>query len=204
MVEFYIHRKSIIHSLPFFMKCIFLIVILACLYFLQSIKAIVFVGFFCILVYSLAKIPYKYMWQCIRLVLPFLLIVSLYYIFTKKYYQGIETSGRIIVSMLLANIISLTTSIKKIIRESEYIFFFLRIIKISPKIPGVLISIVLRTLPLLYLEKNEIEIASRLRGAKKKKKMNYKFIFSLLLRAVIQTDDVALALHMRGFSAILK
>lgn len=228
MVELYVARKSVIHALPFFVKALAVCAAVTALYFTSSLFALSLACAASFLVYVLARLPFSSLLRCLRFIVPVLAVICLYRIASGAYALAAESALRIAAAVLLANAVSLTTPLSRIVAESERAFFFLRAARISPRLPGVAAGVFVRILPLLYLEKEEMDTAAALRGYPRRKKILQKIwraknprpkpatartpraraacimIFSLLLRAVLHAESMALALHLRGFSVRIK
>lgn len=148
----------------------------------------------CIL-YLVAHIPLKYLLKTCKIVLPFIIVISVYDIILKQWNHIAESSTRIFCSIGLANLISLTTSLQDILKEDGSFSRLLNKVGIPVDKLRLAIHIVLRSIPLIINEKDELQSAFQLRGAARN---NTKIIFQLLLRTVSQSNSLVDALELRG------
>lgn len=145
--------------------------------------------------YLIAKIPLKYLLKTLKIILPFIIVISIYNITLKRWSHIAEPSIRIFCSIGLANLLSLTTSLQDILKDEGLVSRSLKKCKFPVDRLRLVIHIILRSIPLIINEKDELQSASQLRG---RSRNNIHIIFPLLLRTVSQSHILVDALELRG------
>ncbi len=196
MLNLYHHKDSIVHRAPFLLKAFLVSLFVTIVYLSQSLLILCIMLVLCLCFYFLARISLLQFLQVIRIFLPILIIITLVNIFTGNK-DVLFYVIRLIFAIGLSHLLSISTPMEKIINESKILFYPLRFIGVSPSVPALLISVVLRSVPLLLLDMNILQKSYALRGGKKHQ--SFRLIIPLLFRTLFQGDAYAYAITLRGF-----
>ena len=134
----------------------------------------------------------------LRPVLLFLVPVFLFHIILTDWMLGVETVLRILVLLLLAVLVTLTTKLSDMIDVLERAARPLRHIGVNPAKVGMMLSMVIRFIPLMMREAREILEAQRARGLDRSA---IALLVPLLIKTLKMADNLADALDARGYDA---
>lgn len=196
MVTVYIAKNSSIHRIPLIIKILLLtLVSIILLVYNDRILIVSAMLLLCMGAYVLAKISLYYLWAICKVVLPLLIVLIGYYIYTRNWNMVICAPIQVLSIMGLANLISITTPIHTLLEPHTRTARVLIKCGVPVGMVRLMISIILQTVPLLLLEMKELHIAHRLRGFRMPQIVS---IFMVLLRTIHNADTYVDALSLRG------
>jgi energy-coupling factor transport system permease protein len=125
----------------------------------------------------------------------------MYYFFSKNEFdKGVLVVWRFTLLIIIASILTFTSSISQLVYAIEKLFYPLKIFKISPRNIAVMVSTTIRFIPLLFLEANKIKDAQKSRGANPKKIKHIIFLVIPLLRKTFdKANNLADAIESRCY-----
>lgn len=138
-------------------------------------------------------------WQFgLRLLKPlwgFVIIISVWHLFTADINQGLVILCRMITAVSLANLVTCTTPTDALIETVMRLFKPLERIGLKPKRLGIMIALFLRFTPVLIQKSAHLQDAFRARSSKK---TTWKTVLPLAIIALDDAEHVAEALRARG------
>ena len=198
MLSLYVPGDSFVHRLPAGTKLLALIAGSAALFAVSSIpvhagELLVAAGLF-----RAARLPWRDTLHQLRPALLFLVPIFLFHVFLTDWMLGLETVLRIVVLLLLAVLVTLTTRLSDMIDVIERAARPLRHVGISPSRVGMMLSMVIRFIPLMMKEAREILEAQRARGLDRSA---IALLVPLLIKTLKMADDLSDAIEARGYDA---
>ena len=146
--------------------------------------------------FQVAGLPWKEVFDQLRPALVFLVPIFLFHAFVTDWVLGLETVLRVLVLLLLAVIVTLTTRLSDMIDVLERVMRPLRFAGINPAKVGMMLSMVIRLIPLMMREAGEILEAQRARGLDRNA---IALLVPLLIKTLKMADDLSDAMDARGY-----
>ena len=198
MLSLYVPGDSFVHRLPAGAKLLILFAGSMALFAVSGIpvhagELLVVAGLF-----RVARLPWRDTLHQLRPALIFLAPIFLFHVFITDWVLGLETVLRILVLLLLAVLVTLTTRLSDMIDVLEHAIRPLRHVGINPSKVGMMLSMVIRFIPLMMREAQEILEAQRARGLDRSA---IALLVPLLIKTLKMADDLSDAIEARGYDA---
>lgn len=198
IASLYVPRDSIVHRLPAGPKLLILFTGSVVLFAVSGIpihagELLVVAG-----LYGVARLPWRAVLHQLRPALLFLVPIFLFHVFVTDWMLGLETVLKILVLLLLAVLVTLTTRLSDMIDVVERAARPLRHAGVNPSKLGMMLSIVIRFIPLMMREAGEILEAQRARGLDRSA---IALLVPLLIKTLKMADDLSDAIEARGYDA---
>ena len=198
MLSLYVPGDSFVHRLPAGAKLMILFAGSMALFAVSGIpvhagELLVVAGLF-----RVARLPWRDTLHQLRPALLFLVPIFLFHVFITDWALGLETVLRILVLLLLAVLVTLTTRLSDMIDVLERAIRPLRHVGINPSKVGMMLSMVIRFIPLMMREAQEILEAQRARGLDRSA---IALLVPLLIKTLKMADDLSDAIEARGYDA---
>ena len=198
MLSLYVPGDSFVHRLPAGAKLLILFAGSMALFAVSGIpvhagELLVVAGLF-----RVARLPWRDTLHQLRPALIFLVPIFLFHVFITDWVLGLETVLRILVLLLLAVLVTLTTRLSDMIDVLERAIRPLRHVGINPSKVGMMLSMVIRFIPLMMREAQEILEAQRARGLDRSA---IALLVPLLIKTLKMADDLSDAIEARGYDA---
>ena len=198
MLSLYVPGDSIVHRLPAGTKLLMLFAGSTALFAVSGIpvhagELLVLAGLF-----RVARLPWRDTLHQLRPALLFLVPIFLFHVFLTDWVLGLETVLRIVVLLALAVLVTLTTRLSDMIDVIERVARPLRHAGINPSRVGMMLSMVIRFVPLMMREAQEILEAQRARGLDRSA---IALLVPLLIKTLKMADDLSDAIEARGYDA---
>jgi biotin transport system permease protein len=126
-------------------------------------------------------------WLVLLMVVPQLIFLTLE--------QTVVNSGRVLVSVMFATLLSLTTKTSDMMIAIECVLGPLRRFGVAPEVVALLLSITITTIPVLAGFVNQVRVAQSARGSKPRLS---RTTVPVLVLALKHADDMADAMAARG------
>lgn len=219
----YVHRSSPVHRLDPRVKIIAVIVFSIIILQADVISLLAATGL-ALAISGLARIPVRTLLAALHPVLPFFFFLFLMYVFFTPAagkrlldwgviqigYQGVAVgllqTGRFILLVIIASILTMTTSSSEITIGLERLLRPLKIIRISSHDIALMVALALRFIPTLLQEMNSIKEAQLARGANFKTgairgrmRAAMHLIEPLTLSIFRHCDELVDAMEARGY-----
>ena len=196
MLSLYVPGGSFIHRVPAAVKLSILLVGSAALFMVSSIpvhaaELVLIAGLF-----HAARLPWRDTFRQLRTVLIFLVPIFLFHVFITDWMLGLETVLRILVLLLLAVLVTLTTRPTEMIDVLEAAIRPLRHVGVNPSKASMMLSMVIRFIPMMMREAQEILEAQRARGLDRNA---IALLMPLLIKTLKMADDLSEAIEARGY-----
>lgn len=196
MLSLYVPGDSFVHRAPAAAKLAVLLICGAALFVVSSIpvhaaELALVAGLF-----HAARLPWRDAFRQLRTALIFLVPIFLFHVFVTDWALGLETVLRILVLLLLAVLVTLTTRTTDMIDVLETAVRPLRHIGISPSRTGMMLSMVIRFIPMMMREAQEVLEAQRARGLDRNA---IALLMPLLIKTLKMADDLSEAIEARGY-----
>lgn len=196
MLSLYVPGNSIVHRIPAGAKLLFLVVGSTLLFVVSSIsihavELLVIAGLF-----HVARLAWRDTLYQLRPALIFMIPIFLFHVFLTDWILGVETVLRILVLLLLAVLVTLTTKMSDLMDVLERAVRPLRHFGINPSKVSMMLSMVLRFIPLMMREAHEILEAQRARGLDRNA---VALLMPLVIKTLKMADDLSDAIDARGY-----
>ena len=126
---------------------------------------------------------------------PFVLVVAVWHLVTGEMQSGVVILMRMITSVALANLVTMTTRLTDMIEVLRRLMTPLRALGINTRAIEIAIAMVIRLVPTLILKGRHVVDAWR---ARSKSKGNWRVVLPLAIMAIDDADHMAAALKARG------
>ena len=198
MLSLYVAGDSFVHRLPAGTKLLMLFAGSIALFAVSGIpvhagELLAVAGLF-----RVARLPWRETLHQLRPALLFLVPIFLFHVFLTDWVLGLETVLRIVVLLALAVLVTLTTKLSDMIDVVERAARPLRHVGINPSKVGMMLSMVIRFVPLMMREAQEILEAQRARGLDRSA---IALLVPLLIKTLKMADDLSDAIEARGYDA---
>ena len=198
MLSLYVPGDSLIHRIPAGTKLVLLFAGSIALFAVSNIplhvgELLVIAGLF-----RLARLPWRAVLSQLRTALFFMVPIFLFHVFITDWVLGLETVLRILALLLFAVLVTLTTKLSDMIDILERAFRPLAYLGINPSKASMMLSMVIRFIPLMMREAQEILEAQRARGLDRNA---IAVLVPLLIKTLKMADDLSDAIDARGYDA---
>ncbi len=197
-VGLYIHRTTPIHALPAAAKLAVLAAAGLAVFLTRDLAALGAALAAVLALFALARLPWRELVHQIKPAFWLLAILFLVHWAITDWQQGLLAVLRFGVLILLATLITFTTRVSDMIDVIERGLEPLRRFGANPARLGLMLSMAIRFIPLLFALYHEIREAQAARGLQRN-------VFALLLPLLVRTlrlaDDITDALEARCFDA---
>ena len=185
----YAHKDSIIHKLDPRIKILAVIALSAAAFLLETYYKFAMLSLFVLLLIILSKINFS---SLIRNLRPFFFIfvfILLMYIFFSRNQldQGIRTIWKFVLFIIIASVLTFTTTITNLVTAIEKLSAPLKLIKINPRTIALLIALTIRFVPALFLYADRIKDARLARLGSLKSPKHIKLFFLPLLDGIFKS-----------------
>lgn len=136
--------------------------------------------------------------RMLRPLLPFIIIVGLWHLWTNEAQQGALICLRLLTAVAAANLITMTTRLSDMIAAIERLLHPFARFGLKPKIIALAVALVIRFIPLMAERIGQLRESWRARSAKR---VNHQLILPATLAALDDAEHVAEALRARGGAA---
>ena len=196
MLSLYVPGGSFIHRAPAAVKLLILLIGSAALFVVSGIpvhaaELVLIAGLF-----HAARLPWRDTFRQLRTAMILLIPIFLFHVFITDWVLGLETVLRILVLLLLAVLVTLTTKPTEMIDVLEAAARPLRHIGVNPSKASMMLSMVIRFIPMMMREAQEILEAQRARGLDRNA---IALLMPLLIKTLKMADDLSEAIEARGY-----
>ncbi len=196
MLSLYVPGDSFVHRAPAAAKLAILVICGAALFVVSGIpvhaaELALLAGLF-----HAARLPWRDTFRQLRTALIFLVPIFLFHVFVTDWTLGLETVLRILVLLLLAVLVTLTTRTTDMIDVLEAAVRPLRHVGVNPSKTGMMLSMVIRFIPMMMREAQEVLEAQRARGLDRNA---IALLMPLLIKTLKMADDLSEAIEARGY-----
>ncbi|MCE2492918.1 MAG: energy-coupling factor transporter transmembrane protein EcfT [Alphaproteobacteria bacterium] len=196
MLSLYVPGGSFIHRAPAAVKLLILLIGSAALFMVSSIpvhaaELVLIAGLF-----HAARLPWRDTVRQLRTAMILLIPIFLFHVFITDWVLGLETVLRILVLLLLAVLVTLTTKPTEMIDVLEAAARPLRHVGVNPSKASMMLSMVIRFIPMMMREAQEILEAQRARGLDRNA---IALLMPLLIKTLKMADDLSEAIEARGY-----
>ena len=198
MLSLYVPGDSLVHRLSAGTKLLMLFAASATLFAVSGIAVHAIELAVIAVLFRTAGLPWRDTLHQLRPALLFLVPIFLFHIFVTDWVLGLETVLRIVVLLLLAVLVTLTTRLSDMIDVIERAARPLRHVGVNPSKVGMMLSMVIRFIPLMVREAQEILEAQRARGLDRSA---IALLVPLLIKTLKMADDLSDAIDARGYDA---
>ena len=195
MFSLYVPGRSLVHRLPAGAKLLALAAGSSILFIVTGIPVHAAELVAVLVLFQVAGLPWREVFDQLRPALVFLVPIFLFHAFVTGWALGLETVLRILVLLLLAVMVTLTTRLSDMIDVLERIMNPLRLVGINPAKVSMMLSMVIRLIPLMMREAGEILEAQRARGLDRNA---IALLVPLLIKALKMADDLSDAMDARA------
>lgn len=224
----YIPTNSIVHRLDPRTKLIFVFLFIVLIFFSHSVLTYLWIFLLIWIFMKLAKIPFWFLIKGLTPIFIFLIFTFLMHIFFTKggtvliqwhaltiesngIVEGIYISLRLIAIVMMATIMTLSTSPIDLTDAFEKLFSPLKLVRIPVHQLSMIMSIALRFIPTLMDELDKIILAQKSRGSEissgsivTRFKAFIPLLIPLFISAFQRAEELAIAMEVRGYNADVK
>lgn len=198
MIGLYQHRDTFIHHLPAGLKMGVLLLASTLLFFVSSVAVLTLCLLLVILLYRIAKIRVRELWNQIYPVAWVLIFVFLGQLVFNHWSTAFEVVVRLFALVLLAALVTLTTRTSDMMDTIVYALRPLALLGFNPEKISLMLMLTVRYIPLLFQHYTDLRDAQRARGIDPG---SLSLIVPLLIRALRLTDQLAEAIDARAYES---
>lgn len=191
----YVPRDSVVHRLPAGTKLLLLVAAAVGSLALRRPWQVVAALLVIVVLYVLARIPWRTALQQVRPLLWFLLALAVFQMVVAGWERAVVVVGVMLALILLATLVSLTTHTTAIVDVVVRSLGPLRRIGVDPERVGLLVALGIRSVAVIIELAREVRQAQMARGASSSP---LAFIVPLVVRTLRHADRLADALVARG------
>ena len=195
-LSLYVPGDSPVHRMPAGGKLLLLVTASGALFVVSGIPVHAGGLLAVLALYRVARLPWRGTFRELRPAFVFMVPIFLFHVFFTDWRFGLETVLRIAVLLLLAVLVTLTTKLSDLIEVLEGLMRPLRHVGVSPSKAGMMLSMVIRLIPLMMRQAGEILEAQRARGLDGNA---VALLAPLLIRTLKMADDLGDAMEARGY-----
>lgn len=133
--------------------------------------------------------------------LPFLLLIGALQAWFESWPAAVASSTRILLMILIASLVTLTTTMQAMVETLHPLMRPLRLIGINPRALALAIALVVRFVPVLLASWQEREEAWRARTGRR---ASFRLIPAFVAETLRMADQIAESLDARGFDALCR
>lgn len=194
----YVHRESPVHRWPAGVKLGGLVAATVGLLAWPGWSGPAAGGLLALALLAAARLPVgRVLAQLRPLVVIMLLFFGLQALFTEGgWREGLVTTARFVVLVLLATLVTLTTRISDMVAVFERVFAVLRPLGVDPEKMALMLALTIRLIPLLVGQVQDIRMAQRARGVERSV---LALFVPLVVKVMGLADALTEALEARGY-----
>ena len=197
ILSLYVPGDSPLHRLPAGAKLLILVAASSALFLVSGIPVHAGELLVVLALYRVARLPLRDTVHQLRPAFVFMVPIFLFHVFFTDWRFGLETVLRIAVLLLLAVLVTLTTKLSDLIEVLEGVMRPLRHVGVNPAKTGMMLSMVIRLIPLMMREAGEILEAQRARGLDASA---VALLVPLLIKTLKMADALGDAMEARGYA----
>ncbi|MBS3103258.1 energy-coupling factor transporter transmembrane protein EcfT [Candidatus Woesearchaeota archaeon] len=199
----YVHKDSLVHKIDPRIKILAVIFLSIVVFLIDGYSKLSLMTVFIILIATFSKISIRTILKNLR---PFLIIFAfiflMYFFFSREQLGiGILTVWRFVLLVVIASILTYSTTISSLVLGLERILSPLRAVGVNTRTFALLISITIRFIPVFFMRAMRLmdSVLSRLGSLRKIKHIKI-FIMSLLERILKSASNLGDAVEARGYN----
>tara|TARA_Y100001960_G_scaffold323695_1_gene402593 strand:+ start:600 stop:1229 length:630 start_codon:yes stop_codon:yes gene_type:complete len=196
MLSLYVPGDTVIHRVPAGIKLLILVIGSMALFVISNITLHVAELLSIAILFQIARLPWKDTLRQLRTALIFMIPIFLFHVFLTDWILGLETILRILVLLMLAILITLTTKVSDMMDVLEWAVFPLKQLGVNPSKVSMMLSMVIRFIPMMMREAQEILEAQRARGLERNA---IALLMPLLIKTLKMADDLSEAIEARAY-----
>jgi len=199
----YSYKDSLMHKLDPRVKIVSVITLSMTAFLIDSYIRIIIFSLFILLLTFMSKLKFTVILRNLRPFFFIFMFILLMYIFFSRdeLYVGILTIWKFILFIVIASVLTFTTTISNMVIAIEKLLSILKAIKISPRNFALLISLTIRFIPALFLYADRTKDALEARlGSLRNVKQIKIFMIKLLDRTFQSAAAVSDALTARNYT----
>jgi biotin transport system permease protein len=194
MLSLYHDADTPVHAVPAGVKLLVLFAVGTALFFVRSILGLAIAFAAVVLLYLVARVPWRTAWRQLRPVLPFTALIIIAQLLLTDWQTAVLVGERILVLVLLANLVTLTTRTSAMIEAIEAALRPLRPLGVRPERVGLLVALTIRFIPVIKEQADQVRAAQQARGVER----SFAFLTPLLIKTLRLADGLGEALDARG------
>lgn len=200
---FYASKNTLIHNLDPRIKIISVALFSLVLFFTESHYSFIAMTLFVLLLALVSKIGITRIKASIKPFMFFFAFILLMYLLfsNERFEEGLIVVWRFALLLILAAVLTFSTSPSQIVYALEKMLAPLKIIGLNPRDLSVMLSATIRFIPLLFVESEKILDAQKSRGASLKQFRHLSgFLNQLILRVFKRAVNIADAMVSRCYN----
>ena len=185
----YAHKDSIVHKLDPRIKILAVIALSAAAFLLETYYKFAIFSLFVLVLIILSKINFPSLMRNLRpFFFVFVFVLLMYILFSRNQLDhGIRTIWKFVLFIIIASILTFTTTITNMVTAIEKLLTPIKLIGINPKTFALLIALTIRFVPALFLYADRIKDARLARLGNLKSPKHIKLLFLPLLDRIFKS-----------------
>lgn len=185
----YKYKNSFVHGLDPRLKLIYVFILSILAFSVNNISEILIFSLFAVAVILLSKLDLKALIKGLRpFFFIFAFIILMYISFSRdNLWQGVVSVWRFLMLIIIALILTYTTTISSITTAIEKLAKLLKILGIKPRNIAVMISITIRFVPMMFINLESLRAAMLARLADFRRLKNIKLLMLTLLSRMFKS-----------------
>lgn len=196
MLSLYIHRDTAVHAVAPGLKVAGLFALGIAVFLtddpliLSAVLAAVLAGF------AIARVSWRQIWRQFRPALVMIAVIFAIHAALGDWLLGVATVLRLAILLLAATLVTLTTRVSAMIETIERGLRPLKPLGVNPAKVGMMLSMTIRFIPMLFDMLQDIRAAQRARGLERS---IVAVVVPLLIRALRSGNDLTEAIEARCY-----
>lgn len=194
MTSLYVSSGSLLHRLPASLKLLLLCAAGIGLFAVADWRLMLGALGVSLLLYPLAKIPPRLLWQQLKALYWLILLLALVQWWALGWAAAVAAAARLLTLLLAANLLTLTTRTTALVDTLTWLCGGLRFVGLRPERVGLALSLALRFLPVI------IEVTHDVRDAQRSRGLEFSVMATAIptiVRTLKMADDIADAIEAR-------
>ncbi len=142
-----------------------------------------------------ARLPLAHLGRAVKALLPLLVVLGLFHAFTESPRGAVLVTGNLALCVLAARLLTLTTPGPRLLDGLVSAARPLRVVGVDPERFGLLVSLMMRSLPYLLGSLHDVRDAARARGLERNVRAR---VMPVVINAVAYAQQTGQALEARG------
>ncbi|GHF53687.1 biotin transport system permease protein [Amycolatopsis bartoniae] len=145
--------------------------------------------------YPAARVPWRILWQHTRVLLPFLVLVAGFQLLTAGWERAVVIGGQLLVSVLLAGLVTVTTRVSAMLALFEKLARPLDRVGVSSQRIALTLALTMRCIPMVAQAWQASSDAYRARGLRRG---SWRVVVPVIVRLLRSAESLGDAITARG------
>lgn len=195
MIGLYVPGNTFFHRAPVWVKFVVLLVVLTGVFMIVHLPLLAGVLVVTLLLYPLAGLSWSVVWSTLKPVLFFAALIFVAQALFYTWERGLLYSGRMVAAVFLASLLTYTTRTGDLLDFFQRLAYPLRKVGVDPWRVGLVLSLTIRSIPLIAMSLAVSREAFLARGYRVP---TYQIVIPVAVRLIRSSEGIGEAITARG------